>query len=791
MLKQATLFGKIGDDGEQNQLLPTPNNLQSLSQATLDKHQLSDRQGPKTRTMTDHSTALRSDSATSRIYDDLPGKRYIRLIRLDKPHSRPLTNLAVSLFTFELEKAPEYDALSYTWGAAFDESNVDSDTKLPETNPEILCNNLLLPVTQNLLDALSVLSANIAYEDWLWIDAICINQANIQERSQQVLLMGEIYTSAEKVIIWLGPEREGFDDLIWAVTDFPQFLEDAGEDEDYFNVGHKRLLDKVYWQSIGIDPLPHFERLANFYYSCRWFRRAWIFQEVSLARKAVVICGSKSLDWDALLGIAAISSLQGWWVELGAYLSLSYNLTSDYKLFSLPSEVLLLKTLSSRIASGGLADEIISTQSLFNGVETEQQLSFVWLQHLLVVNHNMECQDKRDKIYSILGIAETKFLDPDRPLSYYIRPDYSLPWNEVCQNLGKAIIKNSRYLDVLSFAGIPQVENGAGLPSWCPNYCSVRTHDPVVLITIPSQFNASLCDSGSKQSNVEFVDDSLRVEGVQFDVIEEIQKFSLEEILKKSLGQELLGFCLTFPEYIHGVRRLEVLWRTLVLNRGSTKDTLPMISPATPDLERSFLSAIGGMISFYLSTNRQDSAKVIQTLASLSPQLEVNRELYATKVFRALAPLSHQLEVNRELYGSFDDRAVFIDFYRLMSVSMSTAVLCYKNHAAESFHKLASEIILDYETTAAPFVHLMATTGRGRRLFRTKGGLLGLARETIQNGDRVFIISNTHTPFLLRATTDPLSFRVVGDCYVHGFMNGEMLDDEWRIRDSIKPIRLI
>jgi hypothetical protein len=83
-----------------------------------------------------------------------------------------------------------YEALSYTWGSI-------------ERTSEITTNDYTLAVTENLHHALRYLR----YEDKdriLWIDLICINQDNFQERGHQVAQMKDIYKEAEQVLIWLG-----------------------------------------------------------------------------------------------------------------------------------------------------------------------------------------------------------------------------------------------------------------------------------------------------------------------------------------------------------------------------------------------------------------------------------------------------------------------------------------------------------------------------------------------------------------------------------------------------------
>jgi hypothetical protein len=94
-----------------------------------------------------------------------------------------------------LNRAPAFEALSYVWGCS-------------DSPQDIECNGHLKSVTPNLCVALRRLRL-VDKEQVVWIDAICINQENLDERSRQVLLMQEIYTRALRVIIWLG-EDEGY-----------------------------------------------------------------------------------------------------------------------------------------------------------------------------------------------------------------------------------------------------------------------------------------------------------------------------------------------------------------------------------------------------------------------------------------------------------------------------------------------------------------------------------------------------------------------------------------------------
>jgi hypothetical protein len=98
-----------------------------------------------------------------------------------------------------LEEAPKYETVSYTWGS----SAQDHDLVVKDSNTAGLPQKL--KVTRSLFEALPRLTAQ-SDTGYLWIDQLCINQQDVEERNAQVSIMGKIYRQCARVLIWLGEE---------------------------------------------------------------------------------------------------------------------------------------------------------------------------------------------------------------------------------------------------------------------------------------------------------------------------------------------------------------------------------------------------------------------------------------------------------------------------------------------------------------------------------------------------------------------------------------------------------
>jgi hypothetical protein len=237
--------------------------------------------------------------------DGLPSSNSFRLLKFvqeDVLGAATASPIMCEISIYDLQKPPAFTALSYTWGAPYREIDANSDDlSLPVFSAEIFCNGRPFSVTQNLFDALSILRV-VCKTDFVWIDGICINQSDRSERAHQVSLMGEIYSIAQEVIAWLGPERVGLDDMIWATSTLQAALSKHHERFGPITYSVSNLINPALLQSLGVEDSPRrLMSLVAFYWTCRFFSRAWVVQEMVLARALRMFCGSKEISFSHLL----------------------------------------------------------------------------------------------------------------------------------------------------------------------------------------------------------------------------------------------------------------------------------------------------------------------------------------------------------------------------------------------------------------------------------------------------------------------------------------------------------
>ncbi|KAL8341092.1 hypothetical protein RB601_006954 [Gaeumannomyces tritici] len=227
--------------------------------------------------------------------------RLLRLFRAVDPEDDIKCEIFQSLLDEDQALNVEYEALSYTWSDATDEGPRPGEAPGPKRILiQVIDDLCTLHVTENLYMALKHLRLPDS-DRILWIDAICINQDENEnekgEKNHQVGQMNIVYSSAENIIIWLGPGSSAITQLFYASA---KLHEHAAQ--QCLLRGQTRLeMWKTVWRSLdrlsgGSAPLltEHSYDALRTVLRRPWFGRVWVIQEVALARKATIMCGRVS-----------------------------------------------------------------------------------------------------------------------------------------------------------------------------------------------------------------------------------------------------------------------------------------------------------------------------------------------------------------------------------------------------------------------------------------------------------------------------------------------------------------
>jgi hypothetical protein len=150
-------------------------------------------------------------------------------------------------------------------------------------------------VTDNVRGLLNQMG-DLDEEKLIWIDAICIDQKNLEERSQQVKLMGQIYSSTKSVDIWLGQEQDEsslLEEFIARLTDvFRKSPRSQLSTAEGLFQKTKTNRDSPEWMALK----RLFER--------PWFNRTWVVQEIVASSQHTFLCGKYHISVDLLVRVA-------------------------------------------------------------------------------------------------------------------------------------------------------------------------------------------------------------------------------------------------------------------------------------------------------------------------------------------------------------------------------------------------------------------------------------------------------------------------------------------------------
>lgn len=375
----------------------------------------------------------------SSIYSPLTDlTRGIRLVHIKK--GSPESALHADLIHVSLDNPPPYEALSYMWG---DKENCG---RLKLSGHEI-------DITFNLQAALFELRSETHHRT-LWIDALCINQGNIKERSEQVRQMREIYVKATRTIAWLGPATTESDTAM-------KFLAELEAHPLPYSVAFSKMRD-------GSGDAA-FRGLRSLFKHRQYWRRVWIIQEIVCSKEVALQCGKSAVSYETL------ERLSGIWIKalemLGSHKNMQkYGPIVMDLMGSMPN----IHRQHSNIAN--------------------QDDSLPQLLHAYRVS---ECTDPRDRVFALLGLSNLSASGHPG-----LQIDYSRSISEVYRGAAQAIIEETRGLDILCCVSEASVDPDTGnyrarqpdLPSWAPDWNTCRG----VFVTLASAYPDAKASNNSR-----------------------------------------------------------------------------------------------------------------------------------------------------------------------------------------------------------------------------------------------------------------------------------------------------
>ena len=678
----------------------------------------------------------------SNIYTPLNSERsHIRLVIIH-PKDQVSEQIKCDLETHPLDEQLDYEALSYVWGDQGSERG-------------ILLNGQVFSVRRNLAFALQDLRlAN--RQRRLWIDAICINQGDHEERSFQVLLMRNIYRYASRVVIWLGistPENVSAFNLLKSVKEMIQI---NGRSLDKSDVPSQSDLAKV--RNYLDTDMSAKEALSYLYWDLlmqAWWGRVWVIQEVAVSSRASVVIGESELEWpsfrDAILNIIFCGAIptQNASPRTGEVFSSFFSLWT-------------IESLRKCVEQGSLPS--IST---------------------LVAGNRQAATDPRDLVYAFLGLA----IESDDPL---LTPNYldSNSASNVFIDLIEYSMQVENSLDIICSS---QGRTSKDLPSWCLDWMkprrlgldvgsdfSRRTPCPLIVTHLSILDNNPWHACGNKSPVAKIIRSPLALacKGLLVDVVEVIG----DPITIESSHQNW---------YRHPIHFYT--WESLIVNHFKS-----LKSRGARTADGSSIFDVSDQYNRLVVSRRNYTNSGPRTPVSLGTTILAPLKAMSKLAYSSYRRLQEVRWKSGSLFRGF--HFPYITGGSLAEAYMRTLItnrVELDEFMTDSDYKLFwSKVPKSLNDPAAPspaqFLSLLALSMvlqiHARTLVLTKKGYLGLGPTKARKGDLVCILYGCSVPVLIREHGQGHEF--VGESYIHGLMDGAAVNQQ-SLRDTLEEREFI
>ncbi|KAF2133065.1 hypothetical protein P153DRAFT_283907 [Dothidotthia symphoricarpi CBS 119687] len=730
--------------------------------------------------------------ATAVYYPDEPLQEgEIRLIRLLA--GEWTTSIQCHLFRADTETL-QYRALSYVWGSQ------------RVTRP-VLVNGVICQLTFNLESALRHLREK--YKDGLvlWVDALCINQDDVKERTQQVQLMGQIYQSCQEVIVYLGDRLESAarpPAVISFDPDTPPKLEVLDIHHKFHSqrevsvcqvfeflhrLSHDYHLDSTAvfsrngekgsdeWNAnFDTNRIKLFEALRRLMYPpfTPFWNRIWVVQELVFAPQIIVVHGTISAPW-SMFARAASSYINH---SLACCSRTATQLPRDQMkvLIDCSHRILDIEKLRDR------KDLNYKSITKTDALQSDRDRSLL---ALLCKFRDRKASDPRDKVYALLSMVQVPEGEP------HMAPDYSLSEVDVFRKATLEAIYGSKSLRVFSTELGRKFRDD--LPSWVPDWGAPGGHTYSIRAEAAELYDACPGTAVTRDVVREEAPCQLSVQGVRIAMVEHVDVLMLgddADACRDTLRRWWDHVPFEDGNYFWRIICADVVHARhpgVKVRRTIYDDELSFITWAQLSKRSPFKESCKG--SFESQKNDHmwsDAARAWREVLLLWPDMVRSDLLSLSRWFcRCVIPHSYianlqELTQRVRKLLRFTSPCVYSEDQLLHSSGDTRQDAPWKEFRGLIWNRLIQtygpEVKLDprpRENLVSTIDHTIMAATLSRRLIRTGNGYIGLGPAATMVGDEVFILRGGKTPFVLRRSRRDLVYEVVGDCYMQGLMYGE------------------
>lgn len=567
--------------------------------------------------------------------------------------------------------------------------------------------------------------------------------------------MGNIYHSAKHVVVWLGREYHDFHDHTEQLLQGTWRLELGREGESIPNDTLERLMNDpvrtfqelqdskikhtaIDWMNtIGLNAIEKWFTIPQIFHRT-WFDRAWILQEVVMARDLTVVCGPYILPWDIFLFMSSI-------VECCRRLLGTVGIDSVFETSKWGELYETQLKRGARSLGTKLEREEVPSLHLAQWRTVYQRGGQLSMVAALSLSRNQESTNARDKVFCVLAFSPIERMT--RTGLRRILPDYALSPRWLYIEAGKCLLAAYGSC-VLSLGGLSSRPQINGLPTWVPDLNSplrarvrgidvAQVHDTHSLI---SPIDANKLDVAFEALNLEVTSQNeLLMTGCIWDTISETAHSGLNDVGVDLTGLnrwlELLSKIDLTPE-----QKRCVLLRTLAEmpedehdHDGNFRDWLMFLS---------FCSIMGHQESL-----RTLGLSVTEDDIYVHRELDRSREHIDALIEKAQACfLALGFTLTDEEIENWSGEGTYHDDDNMRYLIWYSAMI----------------------TDAMDYGHIIRDNDPSRRLVRTAGlNMLGTGPQEAQAGDAIMLIDGASVPYILRRGDDG-KYQLIGETYVHG-----------------------